>query len=88
MPEIKMTVKHAVGLQARPASIFAQTAAKYSSDIEAIHGDTIANAKSILVVLSLGAHKGAEILIKADGEDADKALNTLEELVLDNFGEN
>jgi len=88
MPEIKILVEHEVGLHARPASKFVQTAAKYSSDIEVIQEDTKANAKSILAVLSLGVHKGAEILIKAEGEDADEALKTLEELVLDNFGEN
>ena len=88
MSEIKISAKHEVGLHARPASIFVQTAAKYSSDIEVIHGDTKANAKSILAVLSLSAHKGAEILIKAEGEDAEEALKALEELVLDNFGEN
>jgi phosphocarrier protein HPr len=88
MPEIKITGKHKVGLQAHPASIFVQSTAKYPPDIEVIHGDTTANANSILAVLSLGAHKGSEIPLKAEGEDADEALNALEELVLDNFGEN
>ena len=88
MPEIKLTVNHEVGLHARPASMFVQTAAKFSSDIEVTHGETKANAKSILAVLTLGAHKGAEIVISAEGEDADEALKALEELVRDNFGEN
>jgi phosphocarrier protein HPr len=88
MPEIKLTVNHEVGLHARPASMFVQTAAKFSSDIEVTHGETRANAKSILAVLTLGAHKGAEIIISAEGDDADEALKALEELVLDNFGEN
>lgn len=88
MPEIKLTINHEVGLHARPASMFVQTAAKFLSDIEVTHGETKANAKSILAVLTLGAHKGAEILISAEGEDADQALSALEELVLDNFGEN
>ena len=87
MPEIKMTITHEVGLHARPASMFVQTAAKYTSDIEVTHGETTANAKSILAVLTLGAHKDAEIVIKAEGADADEALKALEELVLDNFGE-
>lgn len=87
MPEIKMTITHEVGLHARPASMFVQTAAKFSSDIEVTHGETTANAKSILAVLTLGAHKDAEIVIKAEGADADDALKALEELVLDNFGE-
>jgi len=88
MPEVTVTINHEVGLHARPASIFVQTSAKYSSEIEVTHGETTANAKSILGVLTLGAHKDAEITIKAEGEDADEALKALEQLVLDNFGEN
>ena len=87
MPEINVTITHEVGLHARPASMFVQTAAKYSSDIEVTHGETTVNAKSILAVLTLGAHKDAEITIKAEGDDAAEALSALEELVLNNFGE-
>jgi len=87
MPEIKLIVNHKVGLHARPASMFVQTAAKFNADIQVTHGENTANAKSILGVLTLGAHQGAEILIKADGDDADEALHALEELVLNNFGE-
>ena len=88
MPEITVIVNHEVGLHARPASMFVQTAAKFSSDIDVTHGETTVNAKSILGVLTLGAHKDAEIIIKAEGEDAEDALRALEQLVLDNFGEN
>ncbi|MGB2964693.1 MAG: HPr family phosphocarrier protein [Anaerolineales bacterium] len=88
MPEIKLTIFHEVGLHARPAAIFVQTAAKFSSDIEVTHGETTANAKSILSVLTLGAQKDAELIIKAEGDDADDALQALEQLVLNNFGEN
>jgi len=87
MPEIATIIHHEVGLHARPASEFVRTAAKYSSDIKVTHGETTANAKSILGVLTLGAHKGAEITIKAEGDDAEEALQALEHLVLDNFGE-
>jgi phosphotransferase system HPr (HPr) family protein len=67
--------------------MFVQTAAKFSSDIEVAHGEITANAKSILAVLTLGAHQGAEITIKAEGDDADDALAALEQLIIDNFGE-
>jgi phosphotransferase system HPr (HPr) family protein len=87
MPEITLTIEHEVGLHARPASMFVQTAAKFSSDIEVTHGETTANAKSILAVLTLGAHQGSEITIKAEGDDAEEALDALEALVEDNFGE-
>ncbi len=87
MPEITLTIENAVGLHARPASLFVQTAAKFSADIEVSHGETTANAKSILGVLTLGANQGAEIRIKAVGDDADQALEALQALVDDNFGE-
>jgi len=87
MPEVTVTIIHDVGLHARPASMFVQTAAKFSSDIDVTHGETTANAKSILGVLTLGAHKGAKITIKAEGDDADESLQALEQLILDNFGE-
>ena len=87
MPDITLTINHDVGLHARPASLFVQTAAKFTSDIEVTHGEATVNAKSILAILTLGAHKGAEIKISADGEDAAEALSSLEDLVMNNFGE-
>lgn len=87
MPEKSVIVTHKVGLHARPASVFVQTASKFSSDISVTCESRTANAKSILTVLTLGAHQGAEITIKAEGEDAQEALDTLVKLVEDNFGE-
>ena len=87
MPEIKLKINHEVGLHARPASMFVQAAANYSSDIEVTHGESTVNAKSILAILTLGVHQGAEIIIRAEGDDAEEALKALEELVMNNFGE-
>ena len=87
MPEITLIVEHQVGLHARPAALFVQTASEYESDITVTHGDRTANAKSILNVLTLGANQGAEITIHAEGPDAEEALASLEELVKNNFGE-
>jgi len=87
MPETTVIVNHKVGLHARPASMFVQTAAKFSSDISVTHGERTANAKSILMVLTLGAHKGAEITIVAEGDDADEALAALDEMVKNSFGD-
>ena len=87
MPKITLAVEHEVGLHARPASLFVQTAKQFESDITVIHGEREANGKSILTVLTLGAHKGAEITIHAQGEDADQALAALQALIEDNFGE-
>jgi phosphocarrier protein HPr len=87
MPEITLTVEHKVGLHARPASLFVQTAKKYTSTITITCGERSANAKSILNVLALGANKGAQIHIEAEGDDASEALAALEALVNGNFGE-
>ena len=87
MPEITLTIQHQVGLHARPAALFVQTAQRFQSDILITCCDRESNAKSMLGVLGLGAGQGAEITIKADGEDADEALNALQTLITDNFGE-
>lgn len=87
MLEITLTIQHKVGLHARPAAQFVQTAKKFKSDIRVMHSEREANAKSILNVLTLGAGQGAVITVRAEGEDADQALEALESLVADDFGE-
>jgi phosphocarrier protein FPr len=90
MQNIILTVNHSVGLHARPAAQFVQTASKFESEITVANktkeSDPV-NAKSILSVLTLGVHQGFEIEITADGTDAGDALKALEQLVADNFGE-
>jgi phosphotransferase system HPr (HPr) family protein len=85
MPETTLIVRHEVGLHARPASLFVQTAKQFDADIQVSHSDQQANAKSILGVLTLGAEQGAEITICAEGQDAEEALRALEALVESNF---
>lgn len=89
MAEITLEIKNKVGLHARPASLFVQTANKFKSDIRVtnISNNTTANAKSILNILTLGANQGCELNMKAEGEDADQALAALKELFDTNFGE-
>jgi len=87
MAETTITIRHKVGLHARPAASFVQTAKQFKSDIQVIHGEREANGKSILGVLTLGANQGAVITIRAEGEDADQALEALAALVNGNFGE-
>jgi phosphocarrier protein HPr len=87
MPEITLTVHNKVGLHARPAALFVQTAKQFNCDVKVTHGEREANAKSILSVLALGVEQGAVITIHAEGQDADQALAELEALVESNFGE-
>ena len=81
MAEAKVIIKNETGLHARPASLFVQKAAKYKSVIKVKKDEKEANAKSIISVLSLGASKGSEITITADGEDSEAAVSALVELL-------
>lgn len=87
MAEVKLEIKNEVGLHARPAALFVQTANKFKSAITVKNGDISANAKSILHILTLGAEQGCVITVVAEGEDADQALEALIELNASNFGE-
>ena len=87
MPEVKLELKNKVGLHARPAALFVQTASKFKSTITVKVGAATANAKSILNILTLGAGSGSVITVVAEGEDADQALIALKELNARNFGE-
>jgi phosphotransferase system HPr (HPr) family protein len=90
MKSIKLTVNHPVGLHARPAARVVQTSSAYKSKITVSNltkGSAPVDAKSILMVLTLGVHQGYEIEIQADGEDENEALAALKALVEDNFGE-
>ena len=87
MPEVKVKIMHEVGLHARPAALFVQTAKKFESEIYVRNGDQEVDAKSILSILTLGVNQGTEITISAQGNDADQALDELRFLVDSNFSE-
>jgi phosphocarrier protein HPr len=87
MPEITLVVQHPDGLHARPATLFVKTALKYKSEIQVSYGERIANAKSMLSILTLGAVQGAQVTICGEGDDAEEALSALCELIETNFGE-
>lgn len=90
MPKTKLTVKHEVGLHARPAAMFVKMASSFPCDIKvrnATKNSGQANAKSILSILTLGVTQGHEIEIETSGEGADEALGALTDLVENNFGE-
>lgn len=87
MKSIEITVKHEVGLHARPAAMFVQTAQKHQADITVSFNDNLANAKSMLGMLGLGVIQGAQITITADGSDEEEALRNLTALIESNFQE-
>ncbi|RSN55558.1 MULTISPECIES: HPr family phosphocarrier protein [Actinomadura] len=82
MSERNVRIESKVGLHARPAALFVQTAAKAPMNVTvAKRGGDPVNAKSILAVLGLDARHGEEVVISAEGEDADALLDSLEALL-------
>ncbi len=85
--ERKIEVINKFGLHARPAAMLSQRASKFKSEIT-LHKDNIeANAKSILSVMMLAAEVGSFITVKAEGEDAEEAVEALAKLFEEKFGE-
>jgi phosphocarrier protein HPr len=78
MSERRVVIGSKVGLHARPASLFVQaaTAAPVSVTIAKEGGDPV-SAKSILMVLSLDARGGDTVVLEAEGDGADAALDDL-----------
>ena len=81
MESRKIIVKNEVGLHARPASLFVQTANKYLSRIYIELDGKRVNGKSIMGVMSLGVFQGEEITIIAQGEDEAEAIEDLADLI-------
>lgn len=78
MPERRVAVASAVGLHARPAALFSQAASKLGVTVTlGRSGGKTVNAASILGVLSLGVGHGDEVILSAEGEGADAALDSL-----------
>lgn len=87
MIEKSVTISNKYGLHARPAMQFVETASRFGSSVSLIRGEKCADAKSIMEVLMLAAEKGANLIIRADGDDADAAVEALYELVTSKFDE-
>ncbi len=77
----EIVITNKAGLHARPAAVFVQVANKFDSDITIIKEGQEVNGKSIMGILMLAAERGARITIIADGDDAEKALEELAEIV-------
>ena len=76
----KVTVKNQTGLHLRPAGILCRTAMLYKSHIALTHGDTTANAKSVLSVLGAGIKTGDELEITCEGMDEQEAIEDMVKL--------
>ncbi len=87
MTEATTTIENKTGIHARPASLFVQTVSKVKSKVQIKAKGKTVDAKSILMIMSMGLVKGTEITISADGPDEADAVSTLKELVDAKFNE-
>src|SRR5688500_1642835 len=87
MPERAVKIVNKQGIHARPAAEIVKTAARFRSEITIVRDDMEVNGKSIMGVMMLAAECGAEIIIRAEGDDADAAIEVLAALIVGGFGE-
>ena len=87
MVERRVTVVNAHGIHARPAAEIVKMAARFASNIMLEKDGLEVNGKSIMGVMMLAAECGSEVIIRADGADADAALDAIAALIAGKFGE-
>ena len=84
---VKLEIINELGIHARSAAMFVRVANKFKSDIFVEKDGERVNGKSIMGIMMLAAGKGLKITVTAEGYDAEDAVNALEELVSNGFGE-
>lgn len=87
MVKAQTTIVNKLGLHARAATKFANTANQFASRINVACNGKNVDGKSIMSLMLLAAAKGTQIELHAEGEDQDQALDALLALIADKFGE-
>jgi phosphocarrier protein len=85
--ERQVQVRNKLGMHARAAVKFVQIANTFKSEVKVVKDDQEANGKSIMGLLTLVAAHGVTMTVICDGDDAEKAVVALAELVGTGFGE-
>ncbi len=85
--ERTVQVVNLLGFHARPAAEFVQLAGSFGCEIWLEKDGLEVNAKSIMGVLMLAAERGSQLVIRADGNDAEEALEALADLIARGFEE-
>ena len=78
MTKKQITIQLPSGLEARPVAMLVQVASQFSSEIRIETGDKTVNAKSIMGMMTLGLSAGETVVVTANGEDEEEALQKIE----------
>jgi len=87
MIEKEFVVKNKLGLHARPAGLFVQTANKYKSQVRIFKGDQEVDGKSVMGLMTLAAEYGAVLKVVVDGEDEKALIDELTNIFENKFYE-
>jgi phosphocarrier protein len=87
MPERSVQIVNEAGIHARPAAEIVKAAARFKAEITIVKDGLDVNAKSIMGVMMLAAECGSTVLLRAEGEDADAAIEAIAQVIADGFGE-
>lgn len=87
MAQLEIVVSNKLGLHARAAAKLTQLAGQFSGEIFIAKGAQRVNAKSIMGVMMLAAGIGSTVKLEASGGDAEQALQEIQALFDDKFGE-
>lgn len=85
--EREFFIKNELGLHARAAALFVKTASRFKSRITVRRDNYEVNGKSIMGILTLAAAKGMKIVVRVEGEDAEDAMESIGNLIENNFYE-
>jgi phosphocarrier protein HPr len=83
----QVTIINKLGLHARPAMSFVDTASSFTSDIKVAKDSQVVDGKSIMQLMMLAATQGTELRIDAQGPDAKQAVEALTRLIQSKFDE-
>ena len=81
MKQLVVTIQAEAGLHARPAGVLVKKAGEFASKITIEKAGKSIDAKRLLAVLSLGAKKGEELTITAEGQDEEAAVLAIKEVI-------
>ena len=83
--EVEVEIKNADGLHMRPAMQFVDVSSQFKCDVtvSVSNEETEVDGKSIMQMSMLAATCGSKLKIRAEGSDAEQAVNALKELVED-----
>jgi phosphocarrier protein len=87
MKKKELLIENKLGLHARAAAQIVKAASGFTSKVQLTKDGIEVDGKSIMGIMMLAAAKGTTILVSAEGDDEDKAMDGMERLFRNKFGE-